>query len=431
MKTIYYLPLGIYAMCAVPAMAQEAHPAHSDTSPIDIINKTDNIDSTEVEKAFKANSPAAYNIPDAPRFAIVGKNKSFYLGIGGQVKTTLGYDFGSPIHNANEFATSAIPMHPEKGNDALVQFSAMQSGLSVNFVAMPDNPNRIGAYFNFNLINGNDYGFNLVYAYIKYRGFTVGYDYSLFSDMAAAPPTIDYEGPNAFTAIPNGVIDYRHSFGKHFSVGAGIEMPQASYTTGAYTGEVSQRVPDIPAYLQWAFTENSRIRLSGMLRNITYRDNQADKNRNAVGWGVKLSGTVQPAQWLTAYYQACYGNGIASYFQDLNGQDLDLTPDPAQEGRLKPVKAWGGYIGLQFNITKKLYCSGTFSYLRAYPKEYQGGETLWGDQYKYARYVVGNVFYNFNRVLSWGLEYIYGSRRDMSGLTNHDNRLQTMLQVSF
>lgn len=431
MKIIYGISLAILTLGTVPVCAQEAHPTHRDISPVDIIGKGDKADSTEVYKAFRENSPAAFHVPDAPRFAIVGKNRSFYLGIGGQVKATLGYDFGSPIHNANEFATSAIPMHPDKGNGALVQFSAMQSGLFVNFVALPDNPNRIGAYFNFNLINGDNYGFNLVYAYIRYRGFTVGYDYSLFSDMAAAPPTIDYEGPNAFTAIPNGVIDYRHSFGKHFSLGAGIEMPQASYTVGQYTRNVSQRVPDIPAYLQWAFTGNSRIRLSAIIRNITYRDIPADKNRNVVGWGIKLSGTVQPIPWLTAYYQACYGKGIASYFQDLNGQGLDLTPDPAAHGKLKPTEAWGGYLGLQFNITKKLYCSCTFSYLRAYPGKYQGGETLWSDQYKYTRYVVGNVFYNFNSILSCGIEYIYGSRRDMSGLTRHDNRLQTMLQVSF
>lgn len=408
--------------------AQDSHPAKKDVS-VSIINHSD-ADSTDVSRKFRENAPVAFNIPNAPRFAIVGKNRSFYLGIGGQVKSTVSYDFGSPINNANEFATSAIPMNPAPGNGAKIQFSAMQSGLFVNMVALPDNPNSIGAYINFNLVNGN-YGFNLVYAYLKYRGFTVGYDYSLFSDMAAVPPTIDYEGPCGLTAIPNGVLDYRHNFGKHFSAGIGLEMPIASYTDSKLTSTVSQRVPDIPAYLQYSFTGNSRIRFSAILRNMTYRDLSTNRNRNTVGYGFKLSGTMEFIPNLITYYQAAYGKGITSYFQDLYDGGLDMVPEAGSDGRLTAVKSWGGYLGMQYNFTPKLYASATFSYLRNYAPRYTESSTPWADQYKYARYAVCNLFYNISSMLSCGLEYIWGSRTDMSGLTRHDNRIQTMLQVSF
>ena len=151
---------------------------------------------------------------------------------------------------------------------------------------MPGDKNQLGVYFNFNLTgNGNDYGFNLCYAYIKYRGFTVGYDYSLFSDMAAAPPSIDNEGPCGFTAIPNGVIDYRYNINSKWSVAIGAEMPMVSATTGENTYVVNQRVPDIPAYVQYSWGGGkSWLRFSGIMRNMLYRD--------------ELSGKKQGSAWL-------------------------------------------------------------------------------------------------------------------------------------
>ncbi len=429
MKNVYTFVLTV-AAGALTLAAQNSHPTHMHDGSVTVINHVE-ADSAHVLRKFKENSPALFSVPDAPRFAIVGKNRLFYLGIGGQVKATVSYDFGSVIDNPNSFTTSAIPMNPQAGNGGKIQFSAMQSSLFLNMVALPDDPNQVGLYVNFNLADNGNYGFDLQNAYLTYRGITAGYDFGVFCDMAAVPPTIDKEGPNALVAVPNGVMDYRRSFGRHFSFGVGAELPLASYTNSADTRTVSQRVPDIPAYLQWAWGGGSRIRLSGILRNVAYRDMAAGKNRNSVGWGVKLSGTVMPVAPLTVYYQAAYGRGMTSYFQDLCEGGLDMAPDSSDPGKLKPVEAWGAYVGLQYDFSPKFFASATYSHVRAYAGCYEGGDVPWGEQYKYAQYVVCNVFYNINSFLQWGMEYIYGRRVDMSGLQRHDNRIQTMLAVNF
>ncbi len=51
--------------------------------------------------------------------------------------------------------------------------------------------------------------------------------------------------------------------------------------------------------------------------------------------------------------------------------------------------------------------------------------------YSYGQYAVGNVMWQITPMLQCGLEYIYGRRVNMDGAQAHDNRLQTMLQVSF
>lgn len=424
----YILP--IIALACVSATAQ-THPTKADADHSVSVVVGDTAVAEDAYSRFAEIAPAAFNVPSAPRFAFVGKDRKFYLGIGGTIKGTASYDFGDPIDNANEFTTSAINMHPTKGNDGLVQFSGQQSGLFANFIALPGNKNQVGVYIQGNFL-GEGYGFQLQYAYAKWRGFTVGYDFSLFTDAAAAPPTIDYEGPNALTAIPNAVVDYRHAFNDRWSMGIGAELPQASYTNSATTYTVNQRIPDIPAYIQMSWGGGqSWLRLSGILRNMAYRNTVADKNENVVGWGIKMSGSASLAPGLTAYYQGAYGKGLSSYFQDINGAGLDLVPENGVAGKLVATKVWGGYTGLQYNFSPKAYMSATYSHVRNYADRYTEGSELWGNQYKYAQYAVGNVFYNVNSVVTVGLEYIWGRRVDQSGLSHHDNRIQAMLQVNF
>lgn len=434
-RKLLILSVPALALPGIPVRGQ-AHPAMPGSDEVTIINARNygdnNITAVNVYNIFVDNSPKTFRVPGAPRFAIEGKDRKFYLGIGGTLKGTLSYDWGNPIPNAYNFTTSEIPMQQRPGDGGLVQFSAATSSLFLNFVALPGSKHQLGVYFNFNLTgNGNNYGFNLYYAYIKYMGFTVGYDFSLFSDMGAIPPSIDNEGPSALTAIPNGVIDYRHSFNSHWSAGIGAELPMASATVNDRTYLVSQRVPDFPAYVQYSWNKGgSWVRLSGIVRNMMYRDVPAAKNRDCVGWGVKMSGSASLTPFLTAYYQAAYGKGITSYFQDLYEGGLDMVPD-GSEGRLRAVKAWGGYIGFQYNISPTVYATTTYSQLRNYAPRYAGGTTAWGEQYRYAQYALANVMWNIKPWLATGIEYIYGRKVDMNGLARHDNRIQTMLQVTF
>lgn len=435
MKNLTRLILLICATAIVSAAYAQTHPLTPERQPVTILNdKSADTDTAgiSVYDVFVENAPKTFRIPGAPRFAIEGKDRKFYFGIGGTLKATVSYDWGNPIKNACDFTTSAIPAQRRKGNGGLTQFSVATSSLFFNFVALPGSKNQIGAYINFNFTgNGdNNYGFNLYYAYLKYRGLTVGYDFSLFSDMAAVPPSIDNEGPCALTAVPNGVVDYRYQINPRWSVALGAELPMVSATVGDKAYLVSQRVPDIPAYVQYSWGGGkSWIRLSGIVRNMMYRDMVSDRNRNVTGWGVKVSGSASLAPFITAFWQGAYGKGITSYFQDLYEGGLDMTPHG--EGRLSAVKAWGAYIGLQYNISPKVYMTTTYSQLRNYARRYAGGATAWESQYKYAQYALVNVIWNITPQLSTGVEYIYGRRVDMGGLSCHDNRLQTMLSFSF
>ncbi len=368
-----------------------------------------------------------FNAPNVPRFTIVGKDRSYYLGIGGYVRGTMSFDYGNPIDNANLFVPSLIPDHLAEGNSSLLQFSGAVSNLVFNFVALPHTDNSVGAYINFNFDGPNNY-LTLQNAYLKYRGFKAGYTSSLFTDVMSIPPTIDFQGPNSLTFLYNALIDYEYEWGENWSVGAGLEMPIASYTTSDSTYSVYQSIPDIPLYLQYAWNKRSSwVRLSTMFRNITYRDEVTDHNRDRVGWGVKLSGSATFDHTLTAYYQAIYGEGISNYIQDMAGLGLDLLPSATHVGDLEANNAWGGYLGLQYNFTKSLFASATYSLVRTWRDEVVKAPT----QYENAQYIVANLFWTVAPQVQLGIEYLWGDREDADAEKYHNNRLQTMIQVNF
>lgn len=379
--------------------------------------------------AFTENAPDGYK--DAvPHFAIFGKKDMFYLGIGGAVKATLGMDWGAPTDNPNEFITADIlPVEP--GNETKFNLSAMQSALFVNFVAFPNSANKVGAFIAMNFLN--DYVPVLQYAYVKYRGIKIGYDYSVFSDNGAMPPTIDFEGPNACTAQQNPVVNYTLGFGrnKRWSLSAGLELPFSSISNAPHTRSVNQPVPDIPVALRYSWNNSEDwVKVSAIVRNIMYRDETAARNIDVAGWGISISGTSEIAGGLRAYWTGVFGRGIASLMQDCADLNLDLTP-VGTENYLTPSKTWGAFAGLQYNFTEDVFCSATYSQIRNYARPWAGGERPYADQYKFAQYAVGNVFWNITPIISTGLEYIYGRRVNMDGSQAHDSRLQAMLQVSF
>lgn len=444
----------LLAFCGLSMSAQHSHPTHQN-QPLNIL-LGEVADSVKIMEAFVENSPADFRVPNAPRFAIVGKNESFYLGFGGYVKGTMSFDWGSPIDNYNEFIVSAIPMPGSSsykpGNKGQFGLSAQQSDLYLNLVALPNNKNKVGFYLNF-IFLGNGYLPQVRQAYVSWRGIEMGYGFSLFTDLAADPSTIDYEGPNSFTVVINAKFDYRHTFGKHFGIGIGAELPMASYINGngqqviegvtrtIGTATVTQRIPDIPMYVQWNFGNNNRIRLSGLLRNMQYRSDlisgQGGKTKNLAGGGIQLSGNFNIGNKLIGYYQGTVGKGITSYFEDVTGDGYDMVPCPTDPAKLQTVKAWGGYLGLQYNWSSKVYSNLIYSHLRLYSPNYgmngtfDGSSAPWATQYKYGQYAVANVFYNITPMFSWALEYIYGRRVDMNRIQAHDNRIQTMLQVTF
>lgn len=420
-------------LLASAALTAQNHPAtyEQNDGKVDILF-SDTDGDQNIYELFLENAPKSFENPGVPRFAIRGKDNKFLLGIGAMIKATASFDWGNPIDNPASFTTYDIPMGHTPGNGGLFQSTFNHSNIFLNFLGLPGTDNQLGAYISGHF-TGPGNAFKLHHAFIRYRGILVGHTHSLFTDAAAGPPTIDCEGPNGYTSVTNNVIQYSGRLAQNLKGGIGVEMPMASGTPGPYSAMVNQRIPDVPVFVQysWGRNANSWLRFAAIIRNMQYRDLVDSKNRDCVGWGVQLSGSAELIPNLRAYYQATYGKGISSYFQDLTGNGLDMVPEYNMNGHMEAVEAWGGYLGLQYNFSKKCFSSITYSMVRDYANNYTNLETGWNGTYKYAQYVAANVFYNVNSFLQVGAEYLYGRRVDMNEISRHDNRLNAMAKINF
>lgn len=366
-----------------------------------------------------------------PTLSVVSKDRKGYVGIGGCVKGTAGYDFGHVIDDPNEFIISDIPMTQSPGDGGKYQLSAQQTELFLTAGYNPGTKYEVAAYVSGRFL-GNNYAFQIENAYVSFMGITAGYGYGLFCDTEAAPNTIDYQGPNALVTVNGGILDYRYAINDHWSMGIGAELPMASYTdANGQSRKVSQRIPDVPLMVKYSLPSGGQVGAAVMLRGLQYRDELRQKNYTNFGYGVRVSGNGTLFGPLEFCFQGLYGRGIASYIQDLNGLGLDMVPDAHTAGKMSAVTGYGLMGGLQYNFSKKVAATAAYSHVRVYPKSYADGATTWSAQYSYGQYAVGNVMWNITSRVQCGVEYLYGRRVNMDGSQAHDNRLQTMLQFSF
>lgn len=380
-----------------------------------------------VNRAFRENAPRNRRIESIPRFAIVGSDNKFYMGIGVSLRATASFDFGADNPSAYDFIPSAfLPSQP--GNRSNLRLSAQTSSFYINVVALPGTKNRIGLFFSGDFKN-DGYKFKVGHIYAKYRGLTVGYTHSLFEDGDAMPYTIDDQGPNGEASLTTIVAYWTQQFGHGFSVDAGIDAPECDYTLNGYVSTVNQRIPAIPAAIQYTLPGNAgHVRLAAIMRPMQYRDLSKSALKALVGWGLQLSGSYSPVSPLTLYYSGAYGRGISNYLQDSNGMNTDATASITTPGQLRLGSAWSVVGGLQYKFSRKFSSNLMYSQMRYYRAN--GCMTPQSD-YRYGQYVTANLIWRLNRFAQFGIEYNWGKCNHYQGNSLHSNRFQVLWGLAF
>lgn len=412
-------------LISAPYVAAQRDGRFHETGVVTVVNN-DTVDASRVEKHLRANAPSAPKDNGLPRFAIVGKDDKFYVGLGAQFLGEAAFDFGDRISSPVLFTPSAMePVTP--GNGGSIGFGWQSSSVYLNFVAMPGSRDQIGIFFKGNFL-GNNNSFNCYHFYTRYRGATIGYTTSVFTDAAAEPMTIDFEGPNGYPYMTLFTASWTQKINERFSGAIGIEAPTASITTGSGTAQVSQRIPAVPLYVQYAWDGGaSHLRLSGIVRPIQYRNLEKNCNTTLGGLGVQISGMSQIVGPLTVNYNVAYGNGIGSYLQDDNGLGLDAVA-LSDKGEMGMVRTMGVTAGLGYTFSPRVSSNLVYSHLTNWlPDEAVSQDS----QYRYGDYVAANVIYKVNSFVSAGIEYDYGHRKSFDGESLHANRIQMQFAVTF
>lgn len=370
---------------------------------------------------------------EAPQFAIVDKNNRFYMSLGARIKAVGVYDWGNPCISTTDFKPSEF-IEALPGNETAMRMSIKSSSVNFNIVGMPSNKYRVGLFLAITFDGGDNYSNYMAkcdYAYIKCRGFSLGYQSNLYDDKAAAAYLIDGNGPGASGAHSDLSVSYQRYLTTRFKAGVSLSIPKLSMTAREddefYT--INQRIPDIPLYVQWDWGENSHVRLSGVYRTLQYRDFVANRNRILPGYGLKLTTSIEMGS-VMGYAMVQGGKGIANYMKDDENFALDLVPS-ATPGEYTQTKGWGAICAVECNYTPRMFSTFIYGYMRNYVNAYQGGVIKYGDHMRFEHYAAANFIWKISKFVNVGLEYNYGIKQDFSGKDISNNRVSAMMRVGF
>lgn len=403
----------------------------------------------EVAEILNHSRPhEAKSIP-TPKFALTSGNNNFILTIGGQINVITGGDIGNNLYKQSgagiSFVTSQIPVPATPGQKGDFYITPLDGAIDMQVVGLANTPNEVTGYVKVGT-NGVNTNVVLQRAYVTWRGFTGGMKLTLFQDdYACQPPTIDPEGPSGCISTVAYELSYKSKSYNGFRFALGLDVPTFNSSNGYYRGvdypkysdkQVStttydQIMPDIPAWIEYSFSTWNRIRLSGIYRNFRYKDLVSNTARNETGWGVMLSGNVQPAKQWILYYQAAYGKGIGNYIQDIAGHPYSFIPNDSKPGYMQASPMLGANIGVTFNATSKLQFNAMFSEARIWDVKAYADANTEANNYKYALYGAVNCFYQVNSFLQLGVEYLYGHRQTWNVGGANDSRLQAQVSFTF
>lgn len=434
--------LWLWALCTLAASGGDSIPDAD--NPIKIARATDA--DRAVLKAARVDEPGK---APASVFVVKTANSDFVMTIGGEINPILGWDIGNNLYKQSgagiSFVTADIPVPASEGHKGDYYINPINGFLDLQVVGFAGTPNQITGYVKAGT-NGIDSDIMLQRAYVSWRGFTAGMKLTLFQDAyACQPPTIDPEGPSGCVSTVAYEIGYTSRSYNGFRFAVAADMPSYYTSKGYYRGkdypsfdghqvlnaDAEEMVPDFPAWIEYSWSEWNRVRVSGILRHYSYRDLVADKRRGVMGWGVMLSGNLQPARPVTFYYQFAYGKGIGAYLQDIAGKPISFVPDNECPGKMKASPMMGANIGVSINPSAKWQINAMFSESRIWDVEDYCNALPESQNYKYALYGAVNCFYNITSYLQAGIEYLYGRRTTWNHGGASDSRIQTQLAFTF
>ena len=446
MKNALLLSLALMAPGMVATAAEKC-----DTTDIASGKKLHYIRTTpEVAQILEKTRPHEPNSIPTPKFTLKSDNNNFLLTVGGEVDLIVGGDINNNLYQQSgagiSFVTNQIPVPATPGHKGDFYINPINGFVDLQVVGFGGTDNELSGYFKVGT-NGITKSLALQRAYMSYRGFTGGLKLTLFQDdYACQPPTIDPEGPSGEVSTASYELSYKSKSYGGFRFALGLDIPTFYSSNGYYRGhdyanefegkqvsvtDYDQIVPDIPMWVEYTFSPMNRIRVSGIIRNFAYKDLVSNKTRHTAGWGVMLSGNVQPDPKWTLYYQFAYGKGIGNYIQDLAGMPYSFTPSDDQPGKMVANPMLGANLGVTFQPNSKWQFNAVFSEARIFDVANYANAVSDSLNYKYALYGAVNCFYNINSFLQAGVEYLWGHRQTWNIGGAHDSRIQAQLAFTF
>jgi len=274
--------------------------------------------------------------------------------------------------------------------------------------------------------NGVGGQFRIRHAYGQVGSLLFGQTWSLFSNVASMPATVDGNGPTGSVILRNPQIRYRIRLFKNLELAAALEYSIPDLNTQEYDTlslEVIQMIPDFTTRVKYAGSFGD-IQFSTVLNTISLK-NQNNEISNLFGFGGSLSGVFDLQNKQNIKYQVTAGKSITHYITTLDGTGLAGAYNPGN-GEYESLWSISGFISYGWDFSEELTSSVSMGAAQVFNKPYQIDKA-----YSHSASISLDAFYEIIDGARIGFEYAYGQRWDKNGEKGFGSRFWTLFYYDF
>lgn len=345
----------------------------------------------------------------APEFegGLIIFGRDVAMKIGGYVKADFIYDF-DPIDSTDSFDTTTIPVGAPHRTNA--RFHARQTRLSFD-TRWASDIHTIKIYVEGDFFSERD-RFRLRHAYGEVDSLLVGRTWTTFTDVAAAPATLDFEGSVSSVNRRQALARWTEPiFDEDLTVAIAVEDTRFIIEAPkGIEGEPRSPSPDFVARLRLR-REWGQFQVAHVYRIGGFQPTGADVITGPA-WGFNFTGVVLLTECDKAYYQILFGDGIGSY----RGLP-DAAPAAADRSELLGLFGW--MVGITHDWSDRL--SSNFTYAE---NSLDNAALQEPDDVHRTTFLAANLIWSPLERVSLGVEYLYGLRENIDREVGATNRLQ-------
>ena len=376
--------------------------------------------STAAFQSYASNNPGTgigsdfFGLNDNFDQGLLIKNENVAMKIGGFLKVDLIQDF-NPISNTDAFDVTTIEIGALPRTNT--RFHARQTRLNWDTRWNSEKgPMRVfveGDFF-FNQRESSELGenrFRLRHAYAQHGRWIIGQTWTTLSDVAANPPTLDFEGQVASINTRRTILRWTTDiFDSDWRLSLAAEDPFTIIETpDSLDGEARTETPDAVVRLRWS-RPNIQFQVAGVVRELGFQPVGLPVIEETT-WGVNCSQVTKLNSKTKFYNEILWGTGIGSFRGIADAA-------PTTTGNVELIDSVGWMVGTTYEWSKKLSSNLT------YAENGVANSNLLPDELKRGTYMAVNLIYDYAENTNVGIEYLYGERQNIDGQKAIANRIQ-------
>jgi uncharacterized coiled-coil protein SlyX len=368
-----------------------------------------------------ADAAAAIDWPGS--FAVPGTKSR--LKIGGFAEFDAVYD-NNAILTPTSFVTNSIVTRDAtlaQGKDGQLAFSTQPSRLSVEWRTPLTSEQRVKAFLSIDMFGNSTSAANALRVREAYGEVTnvllggdllLGQTWATYRNLQAVPSTLDFQGPNAVFGVRHPMARWTKKFASSpLTLKIAAEAPDSRDYENA---QALSGAPDGVLALVWD-SDGINLQASVLVRQLRASVDDG-RHISAFGWGTALAGRIYMPSILENdfwSFSVTYGKGNGGV---LNDSPLDASYDSATD-KLKTLPSLAYYVGYQHWWTTSLYSVICYADVWQHTFAFQAPTA-----YAHARYASLNLAFTPSPAWLFGIEGLYGSRKDRDGEQGWDARGQ-------